>query len=106
MLTPVLTPVLTPFPSSLSLPAFHSFKFFKTFHAIWNFKPIRFYCLYNKNLGPRVQFFLKMTFTVVLRISMSNVEEEKTENWFAYSSMMAHSEPDRNSQNSILGESF
>ena len=47
-----------------------------------------------------------MTFTVVLKISMSNVEEEKTENWFAYSSMMAHSEADRNSQNSILGESF
>ena len=47
-----------------------------------------------------------MTFKVVLKISMSNVEEEKTENWFAYSSVMAHSEPDRNSQNSILGESF
>ena len=43
-----------------------------------------------------------MTFTVVLKISMSNVEEEKTENWFAYSSMMAHSEPDRNSREFLV----
>ena len=35
--------VSTPFPLSLSLPAFHSLKFFKTFHAILNFKPFRFY---------------------------------------------------------------